>query len=291
MNPFALRGPEFLMFYFALGAALILAMVWIRRSRESGDDPRIDTSDPYRIAFLRGGSAETLRVAMMNLINRGLLRVEDDTYLVTVSDGRPSLIRHPLERRILEHFTAPAKAYEVFTDEELKALVGHYRAPLENAGMLAGPSETAQRIRWSLGVAIVLIAVAAAKIQIALAAGRRNIGFLIVLAVGFSIVAMVLNFPRRTARGDHAVRDLQNLFAGLKDRSSSRTGADAADTVLLASIFGLGAVPAEAFPYRDKLFPQAASGSTSSCGSSCGSSDGGGGGGCGGGGCGGCGGD
>ena len=292
MNPFALRGPDFLMFYLFLGVALIAAMIWIRRSRESGDEARIDTSDPYRIAYLRGQAPEALRVAVMNLIDRGLLRVTGDTDIEAVSDGRPGLVTDPLERALLKHFASSKPAAGIFRDEDLKAWAHHYRQPLQAAGLIPTPQEQSQRGKWSLLIAGVLIAIASAKIQIALAAGRRNIGFLIVLAGIFAILAFSLNFPRRTRRGDLALRDLQSLLGGLKARPFGHRESGSAGTVLLAAVFGVAALPLEAFPYRDRLFPQATSSANSSsgCGSSCGSSDSGGGGGCGGGGCGGCGG-
>jgi hypothetical protein len=61
VNPFDLRGPEFLLFYTALSALVIIAVVMLRRKAESGPIPRIDLSDPLLIAFLRGGHSEAMR--------------------------------------------------------------------------------------------------------------------------------------------------------------------------------------------------------------------------------------
>ena len=44
MNPFDLRGPEFLLFYFCFSLVVIIAIVVLRRRAESGDAPRIDLS-------------------------------------------------------------------------------------------------------------------------------------------------------------------------------------------------------------------------------------------------------
>jgi hypothetical protein len=98
------------------------------------------------------------------------------------------------------------------------------------------------------------------------------------------------------------IADLQNLYSGLKDRAVFlQTGGATIEPMMLAAVFGVGALAGPSFAYTHALFPRATAnqqqGSSSSCGSSCnsvscGSSDGGsgcGGGGCGGG-CGGCGG-
>lgn len=243
------------MFYLFLGVALIAAMIWIRRSRESADEARIDTSDPYRIAYLRGRAPEALRVAVINLIDRGLLQVTGDTDIQTVSDGRPGLVSDPLERALLKHFASRKPAAGIFRDEELKAWAHHYRQPLQAAGLIPTPQEQSQRGLWSVLVAGVLIAIAFAKIQIALAAGHRNIGFLIALAGIFAILAFELNFPKRTRRGDLALRDLQSLLGGWKARPSGHRESGSAGTVLLAAVFGMTALPLAAFPYRDRLFP------------------------------------
>jgi hypothetical protein len=128
---------------------------------------------------------------------------------------------------------------------------------------------------------------AGTKLLVALSRGRRNIGFLIVLWIVLTIVAAVVAHPRRTAKGDAVLSDIQNLFSGLKERASGLVpGQSHADLALLAGTFGVMSLPDQAFPYRKTLFPRAAAaGSGNSCGSSCGSSCGGG---CGGG-CGGCG--
>ena len=66
MNPFDLPGPQFLLFYLGLSAAVIVALVVARKFAESSAAPKLDLSDPYLIAYLRGGDAETLRVAAVS---------------------------------------------------------------------------------------------------------------------------------------------------------------------------------------------------------------------------------
>jgi len=75
MFPFTLTGSEFLIFYALLCAAVIAGLVVWRRSKEAGEDARVNLSDPYLIACLRGGSQEAVRVAVVSLVDRGLLRL------------------------------------------------------------------------------------------------------------------------------------------------------------------------------------------------------------------------
>ena len=46
VNPFDLRGPEFLVFYFILSAVVLVALILIRSASESGEAPKLDLADP-----------------------------------------------------------------------------------------------------------------------------------------------------------------------------------------------------------------------------------------------------
>jgi hypothetical protein len=63
MNPFDLPGPQFLVFYGVLATLTILAAALATRQAENGVPPRVNLSDPYGIAYLRGGKNEALRLA------------------------------------------------------------------------------------------------------------------------------------------------------------------------------------------------------------------------------------
>src|SRR5262249_68506 len=55
VNPFDLRGPEFLAFYLLLSASVLLVLLFLRQRDERNDLPPPQMDDPYLIAFLRGG--------------------------------------------------------------------------------------------------------------------------------------------------------------------------------------------------------------------------------------------
>ena len=76
MNPFDLRGPEFLVFYLFLSAIVIGAVFLLRHVGEKDQAAKPPIDDPYLIAFLRGGAGEALRVTALSLFDRGLLVIK-----------------------------------------------------------------------------------------------------------------------------------------------------------------------------------------------------------------------
>ncbi len=290
MNPFDLPGPAFLVFYMALGVVVTVTLFFRRRQAESGTPPKIDCSDPYLIAYLRGGKNEALRVAAISLIDRGLLKV-DETNLVVAHESVGDLVRRPIEKALLREFQTPDEATSIFNSGDLAASCVEHEQTLTGFNLL--PDATTKAARWrSFFIALALLwGVALVKILVAISRGRSNIAYLLVLAIAFAFFAFRAMHPFRTARGNILLADLRTLFASLKTRAASlRPGGATNELALLAAVFGIGAVSEIAFPYAKKLYPKASSGSSSSssscgsaCGSSCGGGDGGGCGGCGGG--------
>jgi uncharacterized protein (TIGR04222 family) len=302
MNPFDLPGPQFLVFFIVLSVITLIAIVVTRKFAESAGPAKLDLSDPYLIAYLRGGEPETLRVAAVSLIDRGLL-VATGTQLKTADKASPDAVRHPVEKELLRKFKRADEASTIFADSRLEATCKPYEKTLKTAGLL--PSESIVGARWTrLLIACALLGgVAVVKILIALERGRTNVWFLVILTAAAIFIAAKISFPRLTESGKAMLGDLQNLYSGLKERASFlRSGGATIEPMMLAAVFGVAALQSSDFAFTHALFPRvkaadsasswsSTSGCGSSCsGSSCGSSCGGGGcGGCGGG-CGGCGG-
>jgi uncharacterized protein (TIGR04222 family) len=287
VNPFDLRGPEFLAFYLVLGLTMLFVLWLLRRGGETDATSRAMLDDYLDIAYLRGGPHEAMRVATLNLINRGLLEVHGDDRLRAVDKSWVQTVSKPIERQILTKFRESEKASTIFSDAALKDVAATESEPnLVRLGLLPDSARKAKRLTlFGFGV-FVLAAVAMTKIAVALARGRTNILFLILEAAFFAWLVFKVTHPFRTPAGDALLSDLRTLFAGLKDRARSLVpGSETQDFALLAAVFGMAAIPSH-FPSVKRLFPKASSASSSGCGSSCGSSCGGGG--CGGG-CGGCG--
>ena len=292
MNPFDWRGPQFLLFYIVLSIAVFVAVRWLRNRRELMDGAGYRGTpmhDPYAIAFLRGGKHELLRVAVVSMVDRGLLSAKNDQ-LETTTVGRGTKPRRLIERELLDFCAIRREPKELFSGAAFDVAAGEIEHELAEMRMM--PDEETTAARWKLFYrgAAVLLFFSVLKIVVALARGRGNIGFLIILSAIALIVLERVAVRGRTARGDAFLKEMENLFRSLKLRAAQlQPGGATSEVAMLAAVFGVTALPRNQFAWSSQLFPQASSGASSSgsCGSSCGSSCGGG---CGGGGCGGCGG-
>ena len=111
-NPFDWRGPQFLLFYALLmGATAGIVWCW-RRWAEGGQageelaQARELATDPYAIAFLRGGRYEAVRVAVVALLEQGRLEAEGQCLRTTTAEA-PIQASHPLDKAILTRFATP----------------------------------------------------------------------------------------------------------------------------------------------------------------------------------------
>ncbi len=288
MFPFDLRGPEFLLFFLALGVAVLVALYLVRQQAEGGSAVGVRLSDPYLIATLTGGSAHLFRVATLSLIDRGLLAVSVDGATVrTTAGAAENSVRNEVEKQLLRHFQGGREAKTVFGDGDLEDRAEPYQQELKQLGLLPDDAVQTKRTIWLLLAICLIEGAGGIKLAVAASEGRRNVQYLIVLMIAFGIAAVFVTFRRRTRRGDNMVEDLQSLFSGLKDRCAGfRAGNSTSEMALVAGVFGVDLLPATIYPYSRTLYPKATDAGGSGCGSSCGSSCGGGG--CGGG-CGGCG--
>lgn len=292
MNPFDLRGPPFLVFYVVVGViGLVYLYLDVRglvsgRGKSPSADARRVLSDPYLLAFLRGGAREALQTVTFSLHQRGLL-VSLGRSLLAVADRQMTRqAAHPLEQAVLATCVTAKKASAVLADRGLAHAIADFAQPLRDAGLIADLDETSHRWKRLLAVVGSLLAISAIKVAVALDRGHSNVALLIILSIIVLIIAVAIVLRRRTYAGDLALADMQTLFTPLKQRASRLTTRDATDeAVLFAAVFGLAALPATAYPFAATLRQREAAGGDGGGGSSgCGSGGGGGCGGCGGGG-------
>jgi uncharacterized protein (TIGR04222 family) len=178
-SPFDLPGPEFLLFYLVLGACVLVVLFLLRYAGEAADPPQMNLSDPYLIAFLRGGQNETLRVATVSLIDRGFLQVATNK-VSTVQGQSADALRIPLERRLFAYFSFPAEAASVFNAREFDIDTAGYESQLAQLELLPGAqAKTAGGARLAVAL-LALWGVAIVKLLVAMTRGRSNIWFLII---------------------------------------------------------------------------------------------------------------
>ncbi|MSP38651.1 MAG: TIGR04222 domain-containing membrane protein [Deltaproteobacteria bacterium] len=134
-NPFELTGPQFLVFYLMVGTVVLFGHYLLRRFVESGPSPRIDYSDPYLLAYLRGGEIETMRVAVVSLIDRRLLKF-DGYHISLESDKAIDLVRRPVEAAVLRRAQAATGLSVFFDSRTIRENTTEYKQTLEQLHLL-----------------------------------------------------------------------------------------------------------------------------------------------------------
>ena len=300
-----LPGPQFLAFYGIVAViVLVAAFLLMYFADTTGTDnlPAVPASpDPIEVAYLSGGVNAVLRTVVYDLRQLGLLTLEKDNRLVATGAAPAAPTR--MQRRVLDKILDRPKIESLFKDKSLRssleAILDPLRARLAANGLLQ--PDTVRRARnWTLGLGLlILLGLAAAKIEIALSLGITKIQFLIFLAMISSVCLFLLVsfFSKRAAsRRGRAYLEAMRLayssrmpsaVAGLIPTASGGGGIASDGALLLVALYGFDALKGTPDAAFAKAFAQ--SGGGGGCGSSCGGGGDGGGGGCGG--CGGGGGD
>jgi uncharacterized protein (TIGR04222 family) len=313
LNPFDLRGPEFLVFYafFSLVVLVLLRRAQLARERResalwaeaqlSPKDKRELEQDPYRIAYLCGGRNATIQTAILSLLERGLLETLNDGRLRTTAPDNACKASHPLDKAILGIYADPGAAQSLYKNSIVITEVDGIRARLCEMQLLPGRRGRFSGFSWAL---CALWLVAGIKILVAFSRGHHNVMFLVGMAFVASIIAFFIPmsvYRTRTPLGETVFKSLRVQFDNLYARRKSlQLNGQTGEIALLAAVFGAWSLSDEAIGMSvSSLLPPVASssstlheeplldvslwGSRSSCGGS------GGGGGKGGSGCGGCG--
>ena len=178
MNPLALSGPRFLIFYALFAVAVLLLLDLFAASARAGRSP---SSIPrIRICSLASavGPPRSSGVCTVGLVDRGLLKVTGGT-ADTVLNHAPAFGAPRIERKVLDHFRGGASLSLVVQSKDLLAAAStEYEHRLRSVGLL--PNAEAQwmrRVLFALAIAA-LAGIGGAKIYIALSSGRTNVVFL-----------------------------------------------------------------------------------------------------------------
>lgn len=288
-NPIAkMHGPLFLLFYaFVIGVTLLVCRLSLQRDSTAHLSlPLIPTNpDPLEIAYLRGGENEVTRLVVLDLIQRGYLEIDKEN--IKQSTNRPNRnILTSLEDDVFNQFSSPRKANQIFESSlsgKVKEHCAFYEERLKNEQLLS--SETAKTVarRIARKGGLIILGLGSYKLIIALANGRSNVMFLIIMGIiSIIILTNVCNVPRLSDRGKAYLKALQQTFEQLKIQVSNHTNnsGDLNNILLPVAIFGVSILAASPFAEYEKLFHISAA--TANGGSSCGGGCGGGCGGCGG---------
>lgn len=329
MNPLDLTGPEFLRFYLAWGLGGLLLAAWLRSSWLNRVEAQVEArpwipgyypqdSEAYAVAFLRGGPREAARTLLARLV-AGDFAVVANRQVQKMPAGGASPTLLPIERRALAALggsQSPAEALssiQIAVEPELREMENN----LARQGLTLS-AEQKKSLRNLQILALLLIAgLGVTKLAVALARGKTNVGYLLVLLALYTLaIVFFLRTPRIAPAGQAYLDWLRESHDELAQRTTSGKTHEVSDLVLAAGIFGPPVIPFLARldnppPEAKRRQPEGSSGCGSgatggdsggsdsggsdSGGSDSGGSDGGGSSGCGGGGgcgggCGGCGG-
>ncbi len=300
-----LPGPQFLAFYGIVAViVLVTAFLLMFFADATGTDnlPSVPASpDPIEVAYLSGGVNAVLRTVVYDLRQLGLLTLEKDNRLVATGAPPTGLTR--MQRRVLDKVLDRPEIGSLFKDKSLRssleAILDPMRARLA-ANDLLQPDSVRRTGAWTLGLGLLIVlGLAAAKIEVALSHGITKIQFLIILAIISSVCLFLLVsfFSKRTAsRRGRAYLEAMRLayssrmpsaVARITPARSGRGGLAYDGALLLVALYGFDALKGTPDAAFAKAFARSDGGG--GCGSSCGGGGDGGGGGCGG--CGGGGGD
>jgi hypothetical protein len=156
LSPSDLSGPSFLAFYIGVAIIVVVVAKLAIDAAEGGAPPALPLGDPYQIAWLRGGTAEAARIAVLALTDRGLLAVYGDN-LVNAGSGQ-SFVREPIERAMLSRCAqSGTAATAVLDDPGVERACAPYQAQLERLPLMPDAVMRARRYRWFAIAAAMLL--------------------------------------------------------------------------------------------------------------------------------------
>jgi uncharacterized protein (TIGR04222 family) len=182
MNPFDLPGPQFLALYAMLGVIVVGAVYYFKQQAEAGEPGRLPVSDPYVIAYLRGGAVEAVRLGVAVLVDRQLLAIGSDDTVVIREGVTPRHGSNDLERAILEQCASAQHPRNLVVGPRLQEVaLRSYEPMLRQMNLLADPEVFARRGRYVGTAGVVLVVVAGIKVAVGLSRNRPVL-FLVILA-------------------------------------------------------------------------------------------------------------
>lgn len=286
-------GPQFLVLYLIVSFVVILGCwIWAERTDPTSGlplPPVPKKPDPYEIAYLRGGENELTRLAILALIDRGYLKMDDatvtsSTTISQVADAPNGRHLSGFGRTVYDFFSSPHKASDIFKSlpDQVETHCAKIKKKNQDRKLLNADDDVSHALMPGLLGGAIILVMGAIKLLAAISKGKSNVGFLLLIGVAALCILVAICKKRRlTTLGQRYLNRLKEDYNWL----DTQTPESGAMMLLATSIFGVAVLTGTAHAGFHSMFQQATS-IGGGCGGSCG------GGGCGGGcgGCGGCGG-
>lgn len=285
MNPFDLRGPEFLRLFFYVSALMLVAAAWVRwRLRVPGGElPEKETEElePYEVAYLEGGDKGVAKAALSRLVHEQQVEFdfETDQLKQRTVMGKLDPVDAAMYRAVKPE---PRETLEAAAGS-CAAVIAPIRRRLQHLGLVMSDDKAVMALSIPMMMMSGVLILGVIKIAVGLSRDRP-----VTILVAACVVVLLLSLfacgrpIHRSRRGDLVLAKLRDKNAALKYQaekgSANLTGND---LVLACALFTLHD-PRLARLHRSLAPGGSIDGGGGYSGGSCG-------GGCGGGGCGGCG--
>ena len=289
-----MQGPEFLAAYATVWVAFFVICLIVRHQTDqvSSHTPVIPETDPdpYKIAYLRGGANEVLRLATLELYSQGLLQKEVGKTLGIVQWQRKLDVElpktlSPFAKQAADFFSVARKPTDIFGSNVASQFVSEFERWdewIEQEGFRIAPSQQSILNLFSIGSALLFFLAGLTKIVSATLRHLDNICDAVLMMVIGSVGLLFTRSHRRfNARGRqylsgvqlinaqyrHAVRDLSgesntNAIAVGRDQQASMI------PLMAVGIFGVAALNGSPFQDFRKTYLRAET-TGGGCGSGC----------------------
>lgn len=284
MNPFDLRGPEFLRLFFFLSALTLVAAVWVRwRLRVPGGEApeEADELEPYEVAYLEGGDQGLAKAALSRLV------YEDHVDF----DGESRELKQRMVMGKLDPVAAAVyRAVKPKPWETLEAAAGScvavvvpIRRRLQQLGLVVTDADAAKARSIPLLMMTGVLAIGGLKIAVGLSR-ERPVGHLVAACVVVLLLSLFTcgRAIHRSRRGDLVLAQLRDQNAALKYQAQKGSANLTGDDLVLASVLFTVHDPRLTRLQESWTPPASSDGGGGDSGGSCGGGCGGGCGGCGG---------
>lgn len=283
MNPFDLRGPEFLRLFFFLSALTLVAAVWVRwRLRVPGGEAsnEADELEPYEVAYLEGGDQGLAKAALSRLVYEDHVDFDGESRELkkqTVMMGKLDPVAAAVYRAVKPK---PWETLEAAAGSCV-AVVVPIRRRLQQLGLVVTDAEAAKARSIPLLMMAGVLAIGGIKVAVGLSR-ERPVAHLVAACVVVLLLSLFAcgRAIHRSRRGDLTLAQLRDRNAALRYQAQSRLANLTGNDVVLAC--ALFAVHDPRLARLHESWTPPASSDSSGGGSSCGGGCGGGCGGCGG---------
>ncbi|MGE3651395.1 MAG: TIGR04222 domain-containing membrane protein, partial [Reyranellaceae bacterium] len=195
--------------------------------------PPFDYRDPYLIAALRGGPRAVIELAIVALLDRGLLqpddaRFDDKAHIKASREDAVEFAGNDVERALLACAASKTAIRHVLSAVEVKAAAEAYAKRLIALGLKLDEAAASRRrailVLCLLPVAVVVILRVVLPKHVSI--------FHVVLGLSVLLMTGAIARAKRDERGKAILKELTDLFAGLAVRAAElRRGRMSSDAV------------------------------------------------------------